>query len=229
MDDATANTALFLILGALRCAWIPQKAIRSGAWRGASPLGRDPDGLKLGILGMGGIGTATAKRAQAFGFDVQYHNRQPIKGLEQAFGTLIPRYVDFETLLATSDVISIHLPLSPTTRHLIGRSEIDRMKDGVILVNTARGAIIDEDSMVSGLNSGKISSVGLDVYENEPTVHPGLLANSRAVLLPHVGTATYDTQVSEHDLDPQSSELQRLTSSTEEDGSSGHRQCDLCH
>ncbi|KND87462.1 putative 2-hydroxyacid dehydrogenase UNK4.10 [Tolypocladium ophioglossoides CBS 100239] len=195
VDAATANTAVFLMLGALRRAWIPQLAVREGKWRGESPLGRDPDGLTLGILGMGGIGTATAKRATAFGFRLQYHNRKPVDGLETQFGGQnVPTYVGFEELLRTSDVISVHLPLGPATKGLIGAKELGTMKDGVIIVNTARGPIIDEAALVSSLESGKVWSVGLDVFEKEPEIHPGLLKHPGAVLLPHIGTATVDTQ-----------------------------------
>ncbi|KAK4093946.1 hypothetical protein Purlil1_1437 [Purpureocillium lilacinum] len=195
VDAATANTALFLILGALRRAWIPQEAIRAGKWRKGTTLGRDPDDLTLGILGMGGIGTATAKRAAAFGFKLQYHNRTPVANLDEQFrGQSVPRYVSFDQLLRTSDVISVHLPLGPATQGLIGAEQLNMMKDGVIIVNTARGAIIDEAALVGSLESGKVWSVGLDVFEKEPAVHPGLLKHPGAVLLPHVGTATVDTQ-----------------------------------
>lgn len=195
VDNATANTAILLILGALRRVWVPEAAIREGSWRGATTLGRDPDNLTLGILGMGGIGTATVKRALGFGFKVQYHNRRPVPGLSTIFGADEPRYVSFDELIRTSDVISVHLPLSAATRGLIGAKEIAAMKDGVIIVNTARGPIIDEDALVKGLESGKVWSVGLDVFEKEPKVHPGLIKSPNAVLLPHIGTATVDTQV----------------------------------
>ena len=150
----------------------------------------------LGILGMGGIGTATAKRAAAFGFKLQYHNRKPVEGLEKAFGSQdVPKYVGFEELLKTSDVISVHLPLEPATKHLIGKEQLSKMKDGAIIVNTARGAIIDEAALLQSLESGKIWSVGLDVFEEEPKVTAGLLKHPGSVLLPHIGTATVDTQV----------------------------------
>ncbi|KJZ77631.1 hypothetical protein HIM_02808 [Hirsutella minnesotensis 3608] len=195
VDAATANTAIFLILGALRSAWVPQLALREGKWRGDSSLGRDPDGLTLGILGMGGIGSATAKRAAGFGFKVQYHNRRPVAGLEEQFaGQTVPKYVSFDELLKTSDVISVHLPLGPATKGLIGAKELSAMKDNVVIVNTARGPIIDEDALVKALESGKVRSVGLDVFEKEPEIHPGLIKNPNAVLLPHIGTATVDTQ-----------------------------------
>lgn len=145
---------------------------------------------------MGGIGTATAKRAKAFGFKIQYHNRHPVENLSSAFASdSIPKYVSFQELLSTSDVISIHLPLGPSTKHLIGKKEFDMMKDDVVIVNTARGAIIDEQALVESLESGKVWSVGLDVYENEPKINNGLLTHAGAFLLPHIGTATTDTQV----------------------------------
>ncbi|KAG6085800.1 hypothetical protein E4U16_000012 [Claviceps sp. LM84 group G4] len=195
VDAATANTAIFLILGALRRAWIPQTALREGKWRGASPLGRDPHHLTLGILGMGGIGTATAKRAAALGFKLQYHNRKPVADLDSQFSTqAAPRYVSFDDLIKTSDVISVHLPLGPATKGFIGKKELSAMKDGVIIVNTARGAIIDEAALAESLDSGKVWSVGLDVFENEPEIEPRLIKNPAAMLLPHIGTATADTQ-----------------------------------
>ncbi|KHN97313.1 hydroxyisocaproate dehydrogenase [Metarhizium album ARSEF 1941] len=195
VDAATANTAIFLMLGALRRAWIPQQALREGKWRGASPLGRDPHHLTLGILGMGGIGTATARRAAALGFKLQYHNRKPVADIEKQFAPgQVPSYVGFEELLKTSDVISVHLPLGPATRGLIGSQELGRMKDGVIIVNTARGAIIDEQALAESLESGKVWSVGLDVYDKEPEINPGLTKHPGAFLLPHIGTATVDTQ-----------------------------------
>lgn len=185
------------MLGALRRAWIPQQALREGKWRGASPLGRDPHHLTLGVLGMGGIGTATAQRAAALGFKLQYHNRNPVPDLDKQFiAGQVPAYVSFEELLQTSDVISVHLPLGPATQGLIGVHELSQMKDGVVIVNTARGAIIDEAALADGLESGKVWSVGLDVYEKEPEINQKLIKHPGAVLLPHIGTATIDTQVS---------------------------------
>lgn len=107
----------------------------------------------------------------------------------------VPKYVSFQELLQTSDVISVHLPLGPATQGLIGKNEFSLMKDGVIIVNTARGAIIDEEALATALESGKVWSVGLDVYEKEPEINPKLISHPGAVLLPHIGTATVDTQV----------------------------------
>lgn len=193
VDSATADVAMFLLLGAMRKAWIGQSAIRVGDFRGRTPLGHDPEGKTLGVLGMGGIGSALAKRAVAFGMRVQYHNRKPVPDVE----TAIPaKYVELDELLSTSDVISIHLPLNEATRHFIGKERLRKMKKGVTIVNTARGAIIDEEALVEVLEQDDhIWSVGLDVYEDEPKVHPKLLANENVMLTPHIGTVTSETQV----------------------------------
>ncbi|KAF4547407.1 D-isomer specific 2-hydroxyacid dehydrogenase-like protein 3 [Elsinoe fawcettii] len=191
VDDATADVALFLMLGALRRVTVPFNAVRKGEWRGRDfDLGHDPKKKVLGILGMGGIGRAVAQRARAFGMRIQYHNRSRLdKELEGD-----AEYVSFEDLLATSDVISLNLALNPSTTHIIGEKEFGKMKNGVVIVNTARGPIIDEAALVEALDSGKVFSAGLDVFEEEPKIHPGLLKNERAVLLPHIGTATWESQ-----------------------------------
>ncbi|KAI0179695.1 hypothetical protein GGR52DRAFT_578270 [Hypoxylon sp. FL1284] len=191
VDDATADVAILLMLGALRQAHGPLTALRDGRWKGASPrLGHDPRGKTLAILGMGGIGRAMAHRARAFGMDVTYHNRRRLDpALEKG-----ARYVSFDELLAAADVLSLNLALTAQTRHIIGAAELARMKPGVVVVNTARGALIDEAALVAALESGHVSAVGLDVFEHEPAVHPGLVASDRAFLLPHLGTSTYETQ-----------------------------------
>ncbi|KAI1759910.1 D-isomer specific 2-hydroxyacid dehydrogenase [Hypoxylon sp. FL1150] len=190
VDDATADTGIFLMLGALRQVQEPLTALREGRWKGRSRLGHDPRGKVLGILGMGGIGRATAHRARSFGMQIIYHNRRRLDpSLEKG-----ARYVSFDELLARSDVLSLNLALNAQTRHIIGAPELARTKKGVVVVNTARGALIDEAALVDALESGQVSAVGLDVYENEPEIHPGLVKNDRAFLLPHLGTSTYETQ-----------------------------------
>ena len=154
-------------------------------------LTHDPEGKLLGILGMGGIGTATAKRATPFGMRIQYHNRKQVSKEKNTVGA---QYVGFEELLCTSDIISIHLPLNASTRGIIGPRQFELMKPGVVVVNTARGPIVDESALVDALESGKVWGAGLDVYEKEPVVHKGLLRNENCVLMPHVGTATLETQ-----------------------------------
>jgi len=191
VNEATADVAIFLMLGALRRITIPFQAVRQGQWRGKTfGLGHDPKGKILGILGMGGIGQAVATRAKAFGMTIQYHNRNPLPKHE-AQGA---EYVSFDELLATSDVLSLNLALNKSTRHIISAAEFAKMKDGIIIVNTARGPIIDEAALVQALKDGKVFSAGLDVFEEEPKIHPGLIEDERVVLLPHVGTATWETQ-----------------------------------
>ncbi|OAP65142.1 hypothetical protein AYL99_01114 [Fonsecaea erecta] len=190
VDDATADVGIFLMLGALRLAWVPLVAIREGKWRGKAQLGHDPKGKVLGILGMGGIGRAMAHRARAFGMKIVYHNRTRLPKELEGDAT----YLNFDQLLAQSDVLSLNLSLNAKTRHIISAPEFAKMKDGVVIVNTARGALINEKDLVAALESGKVSSAGLDVFEEEPKVEEGLLKNEKAFIVPHIGTSTYETQ-----------------------------------
>lgn len=192
VDDATADTAFFLLIAAMRNYYPLSRSIREGQWRGSPPaaLGRDPRGKTLGVLGMGGIGGSLARKAQALGMKVIYHNRRELSP-EKAAGA---KYVTFDELLSTSDAISVHVPLSPVTRHLISTAEFAKMRKGTYIVNTARGAVIDEAAMVKALEDGTLAGVGLDVFEEEPKIHPGLLSSDRCFLLPHVGTYSKDTQ-----------------------------------
>ena len=191
VNAATADIAIFLLLGALRRIHIPYAAIRASKWRGPSPqLGYDPQKKVLGIIGMGGIGREVAARARAFGMTIQYYNRSRLSAdLEQG-----AKYVSFEELIKTSDVISLNCSLTKETTGLIGKKEFAAMKKGVIIVNTARGKLIDEQALVDALEEGKVFSAGLDVYEEEPKVNQGLLDNPNVVLLPHIGTSTWETQ-----------------------------------
>jgi glyoxylate reductase len=193
VNNATADVAIFLLLGALRRIHQPYTSIRDSKWRGPSfQLGYDPQNKLLGILGMGGIGRDVATRARAFGMRIQYHNRSRLPpDLEQG-----AQYVSFEELVRTSDVLSLNCSLRKETIGIIGRKEFEMMKQGVVIINTARGKLIDEDALVDALNSGKVYSAGLDVYEEEPKVHEGLLNSPNVVLLPHIGTATFETQAS---------------------------------
>ncbi|KAL1964705.1 hypothetical protein VTN77DRAFT_6731 [Rasamsonia byssochlamydoides] len=192
VDDATADVNMFLIIGALRNFNTGMFALREGKWRGQPlpALGHDPEGKVLGILGMGGIGRNLKKKAEAFGMRVIYHNRRKLSD-ELAGGA---EYVSFDELLARSDVISLNLPLNKNTHHIIGKPEFAKMKDGVVIVNTARGAVMDEAALVEALDSGKVWSAGLDVFEEEPKIHPGLLRNPKVMLVPHMGTWTVETQ-----------------------------------
>jgi len=192
VDDSTADTAVFLIIGALRNFNTSMLALRDGKWRGspAPPLGHDPQGKVLGILGMGGIGRNLKAKMDVFGMTTIYHNRKPLS--EELSGGA--KYVSFDELLAQSDVLSLNLPLSKHTHHIISTPEFKKMKKGVVIVNTARGAVMDEDALVKALDSGHVLSVGLDVFEEEPKVHPGLIANPNVLLVPHMGTWSVETQ-----------------------------------
>jgi len=181
-----------LMLGALRRSWVAEAALREGRWTGGMKLGMDPNGKVLGILGMGGIGGAFAVRANGFGVRLVYHNRRKVPDEDNPTGA---EYIeDLHQFLVMSDIISVHLPLSDSTKHFLGEKEFGVMKKGVVIVNTARGAIIDEAALVRALDEGVVYSAGLDVFEEEPKVHPGLIANPNVVLYPHVGTATRETQ-----------------------------------
>ena len=193
VNAATADTGIFLMLGALRRFQAPAIDVHRGDWRGPRyELGHDPDGKTLGILGMGGIGRDMAAKARAFGMRIQYHNRHRLPVDEEK--SLDAAYVSFDELLSTSDVLSLNLGLNPKTRHIIGAPEFGRMKAGIVIVNTARGPIMDEAALVEALKDGKVWGAGLDVFEEEPKIHPGLLNNEKVFVLPHMGTSTFETQ-----------------------------------
>lgn len=180
---------MFLLLGALRQLNPALETLRKGDFKKDVGFGHDPQGKTLGIIGMGRIGRAVKRRAEPFGLKTIYYNRKQLSEADAAGA----QYVSFDNLLAQSDIISLHLPLNAKTKHLIGAKEIEKMKDGVVIVNTARGAVIDEAAMTAALESGKIASVGLDVYEKEPEINATLMKNSRAILIPHLGTHTFET------------------------------------
>ena len=191
-DNATADTAIFLLIGALRNLSTSMAALRRGEFRG-SPLpafGHDPQGKTLGILGMGGIGRNIKRKADVFGMTTIYHNRSELSP-EMAGGA---KYVSFEDLLKTSDVLSLNVPLNAKTRHIISTEQFKLMKPSAVVVNTARGPVMDENALVEALDQGLIAGAGLDVYEEEPKVHPGLIKNDKVMLLPHMGTWTSETQ-----------------------------------
>jgi len=189
VTEATADLAMFLLLGALRQLNPALNSLRAGNFKKGVDFGHDPQGKILGILGMGRIGRAIKKRSDPFGLKTVYHNRNPLSAEEAASA----EYVSFEKLLVQSDIISINIPLTDKTKHLLGAAEIARMKPGVVIVNTARGAIIDEAAMADALESGHIAAVGLDVYEREPKINEKLMKQERAIMIPHLGTHTYES------------------------------------
>ena len=183
LTDATADLAMALLLGTARRIPEGDALVRSGRWKGWSPTllrGMELRGSTLGIVGMGRIGSAVAARARAFGMTVIHCNRSS--------------GVPLGELLDRSDAVSLHCPLTDATRHLIDAAALARMKPTAVLVNTARGAVVDEAALVHALASGGIAGAGLDVFEQEPAVHPGLVASPKALLLPHLGSATLDTR-----------------------------------
>ncbi len=172
-----------------------ERLIRSGeAWQWGMfmMLGSGIQERQLGVIGMGGIGEALARRARAFGMSVVYHNRRPVEPeVERQLGA---RRVELEALLETSDVVSVNCPYNADTHHLIDAEALGRMKRSAVLINTARGPIVDEAALVDALTDGQIAGAGLDVYEHEPAVHPGLIPLDNVVLVPHLGSATIETR-----------------------------------
>ncbi|KAI8158945.1 hypothetical protein K4K49_003415 [Colletotrichum sp. SAR 10_70] len=188
--EPTADIAIFLMLGALRDTSRLEAEIRNGGWRGGSKLPLlDPKGRTLGIIGMGKIGKHVARKSQVFGMDVQYYNRTRLSPEEES--RLSVEYAgSLEALLKTSDVVSINCPLTPETRGLIGSEEFAKMKDGVILVNTGRGAVVDETAFIEALESGKVARAGLDVFDGEPNVNSYFRNSTQCIVQPHMGSWT---------------------------------------
>jgi gluconate 2-dehydrogenase len=194
LDDTTADFAFALLLAAARRVREADAFVRSGQWKRWSlelMIGHDIHHRTLGILGMGRIGQAVARRAAGFSMRVLYHNRTRVAS---DIASNIASWVSKEELLAESDFLSIHVPLSESTRHAIGEAELRRMKPTAILINTARGPVVDEAALARALSEHWIAAAGLDVFEREPEVHPALLACSNAVLAPHIGSASVDTR-----------------------------------
>ncbi|GAA3712323.1 D-glycerate dehydrogenase [Zhihengliuella alba] len=195
LTEATADIAFGLILMATRRLGEGERLIRSGtAWKWGMffLLGSSLQGKTLGVVGMGGIGQATARRAKAFGMEVVYQSRSEIDpAVAEELGA---RRVELDELLSVSDVVSLHCPYGPATHHLIGAEQLAAMKESAYLVNTARGPIIDEEALAAALRAGLIAGAGLDVYEHEPRVHPDLLDLDNVALVPHLGSATVETR-----------------------------------
>lgn len=194
LTDATAEIALLLMLGAARGATSAISALRKGEWNKWSPtgmLGVELFGKRLGILGFGRIGRATAARARAFGMEIHYHSRHRVAPELEEGATYHP---DSASLFRVSDVLSVHCASTPETRGLVNRDTLALLPPNAIVVNTARGDIVDDEALIEALASGRIAAAGLDVFNNEPNFHPGYLALSNAFLLPHLGSATLETR-----------------------------------
>ena len=196
LTESTADLAFGLLLSAARRIAEGDRYIRSGSWKGWTPtffLGRRVHGITLGLVGMGRIGGAMARRARGFGMHVFYSQRRRLpEGLERALGATWVASLD--ELVAEVDAISIHCPLTTETRHLFDAGRLAKMRPGSILVNTARGAIVDEAALAHALANGPLAAAGLDVFEAEPNVLPALAACENAVLAPHIGSADRPTR-----------------------------------
>ena len=194
LSDATAEIVMLLLLGAARRASEGERLVRSSEWRDWSPafmVGIQVTGKRLGIVGMGRVGQVVAERARGFGMTVHYHNRRPLPaGRENG-----ARYHDrLEDLLPSCDFLSLNCPTTPETRGLLNAERIALLPDGAVVVNAARGAIVDDEALIAALKSGKLAAAGLDVFNNEPDIHPEYRALNNTFLLPHIGSATRETR-----------------------------------
>ncbi len=191
LTEATADLAWALLLAAARNLGAGERMVRAGEWTGWGPmqlLGEPLQGRTLGIVGMGAIGQAVARRGKGFGMEIVYFNRNRVAPkIESSLGA---EFVSFEELLRRSDFLSLHAPLNEHSRHLFNQQTFQLMKSTAVLVNTARGALIDEVELVAALRDGRLAAAGLDVYEFEPKITEGLLGLDNVVLAPHLGSAS---------------------------------------
>ncbi len=193
LTDATADLTFALILAAARRVVEGDKFIRQGKFNGWAPmlmLGKDVWGATIGIIGAGRIGQAVARRAKGFNMRILYYSRTR----KEEMDGLGAKFVSLEELLRESNIITLHVPLTSDTRHLIDYKEFELMKEGAILINTARGEVVNEEAMLKALKSGKLFAAGLDVFYNEPNVNPELFKMDNVVLTPHIGSATERTR-----------------------------------
>lgn len=196
VTEATADIALLCLLGAARRAWEAESLLRKGAWTGWAPtqlLGVHPGGKRLGILGMGRIGLALARRATALGMTIHYHKRTRLPAGEEAELDMVWQETT-DDLLRVSDFLSIHIPGSAENHHFLNADRLALLPKGAVVINTARGTVVDDTALIGALKSGAVAAAGLDVFEGEPAVNPGYLDLPNAFLLPHLGTATLETR-----------------------------------
>ncbi|QPC41625.1 D-glycerate dehydrogenase [Kaustia mangrovi] len=195
LSAATADIAMLLLLGAARGAYWGERIVREdrwGAWSAVYPLGYEVSGKRLGILGMGRIGQAMARRARGFDMEIHYHNRSRLPSGEEQGAVF---HETFEDMLPHCDFLSIHCASTPETRGIVDAQRIALMPDNAVLVNTARGDIVDDDALIAALQGGKLAAAGLDVFRNEPDIDPRYRSLDNAFLLPHLGSATIETRV----------------------------------
>lgn len=196
LDDTTADFAWALILATARRLTEAETYLRNGQWDGwklKQFLGLDVHHATLGIFGLGRIGQVVASRARGFEMEVLYHQRHPAAPeVEQACRA---RYVTREELLSQADIVTLHVPYSPATHHLIGKQELKRMKPTAILINASRGGVVDDSALIEALRTGTIAGAGLDVFENEPQLNPGFLELKNVVLAPHIASSSQATRL----------------------------------
>ena len=199
LTNATAEIAMLLILGAARRASEGIKSVKDKNWKWSADflIGKQLEGSKLGILGMGRIGRAVASRAKAFGMQIHYRNRSRLKADLEAGATY---HESIQSLFSVSDILSINCPATPETTNIINKETLEFFPKGAIIINSARGDMIDDEAMVQALISRRIFSLGLDVYKGEPNIHPGYLNQPNVFILPHLGSATIKTRTAMADL-----------------------------
>ena len=194
LNDATAEVTMLLMLGAARRASEGERLVRAGGWKSWSPafmVGTQVTGKTVGIVGMGRVGRVVAERCRGFAMEIRYHNKTRLSP-EVEQGAVY--HETLESLLASSDIVTMHCPNTPETRGMINEDTIAQMKDGVIFVNAARGTIVVEDDLIAALKSRKIRAAGLDVFQNEPLIDQRWAAIENVFLLPHIGSATAETR-----------------------------------
>jgi len=194
LSDATAEIAILCMLGAARRGSEGDRMVREGRWNFWSPafmVGRQVTGRRFGVVGMGRVGQVTAERARGFGMEIHYHNRTRLTP-EQEKGAIFHK--SLESLLAVSDVLSLHCPTTPDTIGIINERTLAMLPERAILVNTARGALVDETALVNALKSGQLFAAGLDVFRTEPGGNPELSVLDNVFMLPHIGSATFETR-----------------------------------
>jgi lactate dehydrogenase-like 2-hydroxyacid dehydrogenase len=194
LSDATAEIAMLLLLGAARRASEGDQLVRTGNWAHWSPsfmVGTQVTGKRIGIVGMGRVGQVMAKRARGFDMEVHYFNRNRLPTEREEGGIYHP---DIDSLLAVSDFLSLHCPATPEMTGFLNADKIGLLPDGAIVVNTARGALIDENDLISALRSGKLAAAGLDVFATEPGGNPEFSSLDNVFMLPHIGSATFETR-----------------------------------
>jgi len=195
LSDATAEIAILLMLAAARRASEGERMVRNREWRSWSPtfmVGSQITGKRFGVIGMGRVGQVAAKRARCFDMDIHYFNRSRLAPELEAGATY---YAQVEDLLPHCDVLSIHCPATPETTGLLDAERLALLPDGAIVVNTARGGVVDDDALIGALKSGKLSAAGLDVFNGEPEdIHPDYRELDNVFLLPHIGSATFETR-----------------------------------